>query len=209
VGFLDIVYLGIFVILSPAFDRRFYSNPSPSLVDEVAYAIRKFYSLIHNFSVRFMIVLGETPVAASYVVDRILVEFAAAAVVFARGVNRPLGEGNETGGVRITFPRFLKKIETILENSSPDTMEFFYSRAVAHKNFLWTGPSLQILPRTKHVLNIVEATANGEISDWPGCPIYQEEPDDSSPGPRPAVHKRNRSEDGMDTGDEPRNKRTR
>jgi hypothetical protein len=208
-GFLDIVYLGIFVILSPAFDRRFYSKPPPSLVSEVAYAIRKFHSLIHNFSVRFVILLGGTPVAASYVVDRILVDFAAAAVVFARGVNRPLGEGNETGGVKITFPHFLKKIETILEDSSPDIMPFFYSRAVAHKNFLWSGPSLQILPRTKHVLDIVEATANGEIVDWPGCPIYQEALDDSSPAPRPGVHKRNRSEDGMDAGDKPRNKRTR
>jgi hypothetical protein len=207
-GFLDIVYLGIFVILSPAFDRRFYSKPSPSLVNEVAYAIRSFQSLIHVFSARFVIVLGGTPVAASYVVDRILADFAAAAAVLARGVHRPLGEGNDTGGVTITFPGFLKKIQSILEDFSPDIMPYFSSHAVAHKDFLWTGPDLQIVPRTKDTIAIIELTGPGELLDWPGCPIYQEELGASSPAPAPASHKRDRSQDDMDRADDQVKKRT-
>jgi hypothetical protein len=208
-GFLDILYLGIFVILSPAFDRRFYSKPPPSLVHEVAYAIRSFHSLIHVFSVRFVIFLGGTPVAASYVVDRILAEFAAAAVVLARGVHRPLGEGNETGGFTITFPGFLKKIQGILEDCSPAVMGYFARRAVAHKDFLWTGPNLQIVPRTKDTIAIIERTGTGELLDWPGCPIYQQELGDSSPPPATAAHKRDRSQDDMDRADERLKKQTR
>lgn len=208
--FLDVIYLGIFVILSPAFDRRFYSKPPLSLVDEVTYAIRSFYSLMHVFSLRFVIFLAGTPVAASYVVDRILAEFAAAAVVLTKSVDGRLGEGNETGGMAITFPLFLQKIKGILEEYSPDLLPFFSGRADAKQNnFLWTGPSLQIVPRTKDVLAIIEATGTGELLDWPGCGIYQEEVDDSSPAPVPALLKRDRSEDGMDTADEQPKKRTR
>jgi hypothetical protein len=37
----DILYLGVFIILSPAFDRRFYhtAKPLPTLIEEVAYAV--------------------------------------------------------------------------------------------------------------------------------------------------------------------------
>jgi hypothetical protein len=207
-GFLDIVYLGIFVTLSPAFDRRFYTKPSPSLVDEQAYAASLFQSLLHLFAVRFVIFLKGTPVAVSYVVDRILAEFAAAAVVFGRGVGRRLGEGNEIGGFTISFPRFLKKIEGIVEASSPDIAAFFSARAVAHKHFLWSGPSLEIVPRTEELLVTIHLTGTGEQLDWPGCPIYQEDLDDSSLTPPPAIEKRDRSEDGMGTADEQPRKRT-
>lgn len=202
------MYLGIFAILSPAFDRRFYSKPSRTLIEEVAYAIRTFQSLIHVFSARFVVLLGGTPVAVSYLVDRILADFAAAAVVFARGVNRPLGEGNEIGGVPITFPRFLKTIHEILQDCSPQIIPFFTSRAESHKYFLWTGPQLEILPRTKDIAAIIDVTGPGELLDWPGCPIYQEELlDDPSPSPEPGVHKRDRAEDGMDTAVEQPKKR--
>lgn len=200
-GFLDIVYLGVFVWLSPAFDRRFYSKPSPTLVEELACAIRSWQSLIHVFSVRFVILLGGTPVAVSYVVDRILAEFAAAAVVFARGVNRPLGEGNDIGGVPITFPRFLKKIQGLLQDWSPQINPFFTSRAESQNNFLWTGPKLEIFPRTKDMAAIIGLTGPSELLDWPGCPIYEEELlDDPSPSSEPGVQKRARSEDEMDAG---------
>ena len=84
---------------------------------------------------------------SSVVVNCILVGFAAVAVVFARGVNHPLRKCNETGGVRITFPYFLKKLKTILEDSFPNIMVFFYSCAMAHKNFLWTGRLTTLIPR--------------------------------------------------------------
>jgi hypothetical protein len=204
--FLDVVYLGIFVILSPAFDRRFYSKPPPSLLAEVAYAVRRFEMLIHFFSLRFVIFLRGTPVAPGYVVKRMLAEFAAAAVVFARRLDRPLGEGNETGGVTILFPQFLKRIEAILEDYIPDAMPFFSSRAEAHKHFLWTGPELEILPRSKDVIHMIESTGTGQLRDWPGCPIYQQENDDAPSAPMPPVQKRNHSEEGMDS-EQPKKRR--
>lgn len=197
--FLDVIHLGIFVILSPAFDRRFYSKPPPSLVAEVACAVRSFEALMHVFSLRFVILLKGTPVAPAYVVNRILAEFAAAAVVLARGVDRPLGEGNEAGGVKITFAQFVSHIEAILEDSIPDVMAFFRNRAVCQKHFLWTGPDLQIVPRRKDVIDLIECTGTGELLDWPGCPIYQQEIDDTSSTPMPPNHKRNLSEEGMDS----------
>lgn len=84
--FFDILYLGIFVILSPAFDSRFYLSikPPTTLIDEIAYAVRHFHSLLHVFSLRFLIILDGEAVSHFYVVDRMLAEFAAAAVVFAK-----------------------------------------------------------------------------------------------------------------------------
>lgn len=45
--------------------------------------MNRFYSLMHIFSARFIILLEGELVALSYVVDRLLAEFAAAVVVLA------------------------------------------------------------------------------------------------------------------------------
>jgi len=208
-GFLDIVHLGIFAILSPAFDRRFYLKPPVALVNEVAYAIRSFRSLMHVFSLRFLIFFAGTAVAATYVVDRILVDFAAAAVVFARGVEAPnFGQGNDRGSVRITFPHFLQTIKGILEEYNPDLLPFFSRRVDAdHKNFLWTGPELEIVPRTEDVIAIIHHTGEGELLDFPACPIYPVELAESSSAPATSVGKRDRPVDGMDVVDEQPKKR--
>jgi hypothetical protein len=194
--FLDIIYLGMFVILSPSFDRRFYSRPPPTLVDEVAYAIRQFQSLMHLFSSRFIVVLGGTPVAACYVLDRMLAEFAAAAVVFGKAVEGPFGEGNERGAVKITFARFLANITGILEDWSPALVPFFVGRVEAqHNNFLWTGPKIQILPRTNDLTSIIQLTGKGELLDLPELSIYIEDVDDESSAAPPSGLKRGRPED--------------
>jgi hypothetical protein len=202
--FLDVIYLGLFVILSPAFDRRLYFKPPPSLLDEMTYAIHRFHCLMQVISVRFVFFLEGTAVALSYLVDRMLAEFAAASVVFGKRVDGPLGEGNEIGGVRITFPRFLQKITGIIEEYNPDLVPFFSTRVVAHhKDFFWTGLDLQILPRTPDVLSIVEVTGPGERLDFPGHPIYSNE----SLAPAALLRKRDRVEDAMDTGDDQAKKR--
>ena len=206
--FLDILYLGIFVILSPAFDARFYFKPPPSLVNEVGYAIRHFHSLILFFSLQFVIFLGGESVAVSYVVHRVLAEFAAAAVVFARGVQAPLGEGNGVGGIKdgISFPMFLASIESILQDYCPDILPFFSSRTEScHKHFLWTGPNLQILPRSQDAISFIQLTTKGELLDFPGCPIYPIV--DESSGPIPAVGKRPSPGDSMDIADKQPKKR--
>jgi hypothetical protein len=207
-GFLDIIYLGIFVVLSPAFDRRFYSKPPAALVNEQAYAMRRFYSLIHVFSIRYVTCLAGTAVAASYVVNRILAEFAAAAVVFGRRVDRPLGEGNDVSSVKITFPRFLQKIEGILEDFSPDVMAFFHKRVECHHhNFLWSGSTIQILPRTEDVTSILHVTGPRELLDLAAYPIYRQPQPDPLSQPVPPVRKRVRPEHAMDIVDDQPNKR--
>ena len=87
-GFFDILYLGVFIIFSAAFNSRFYSTtkPPPTLVEELAYTEHQFHSLLHIFSQRFIVVLKGEPVAHSYVVDWMLGEFAAAVVVFAKAL---------------------------------------------------------------------------------------------------------------------------
>ena len=91
-GFFDILYLGVFIIFSAAFDSRFYSTtkPPPTLVEELAYD--QFHSLLHILSQHFIVVLEREPVAHSYVVDRMLGEFAAAVVVSAKALCGPMDD---------------------------------------------------------------------------------------------------------------------
>ena len=64
VEFFDVLHLGIFVILSPAFDDQFYSagEPPSNLSDEIAYAVIQFHRLLHIFSLHFVILLEGMPV---------------------------------------------------------------------------------------------------------------------------------------------------
>jgi hypothetical protein len=198
----------MFVILSPAFDCRFYSKPPPSLVDEVTYAIRQFHSLMRVFSSRFIVVLGATPVAASYIFDRMLAEFAAAAVVFGQSLEGPFGEGNERGPVEISFARFRVNITGILEDCCPALVPFFLSRVEAqHKIFLWSGPKIQIVPRTMGVTSFIQVSRKGELADLPDFSIYVEDLDGHSSAAVPPGLKRIRPEDLADGDDEQPKKR--
>ena len=86
-GFFDIIHLGIFIILSLAFDGRFYmTKPPHDVAEEAAFATLHFHSLLQIFSQRFFILLEGEVVAPSYVFHRMLGEFAAAAVVFAKAI---------------------------------------------------------------------------------------------------------------------------
>ena len=105
-GFLDVLYLGIFVILSSAFDSRFYasSKPPPVILDEIKCATSHFRALFHFFSSRFIILLEDELFAPSYVFDRMLGEFAAAAVVFSKGVQKARGDLDVVAVQRASTP---------------------------------------------------------------------------------------------------------
>ena len=81
--FFDVLYLGIFIVLSPAFNAQFYNGltPSPTHLKEAMYAVHHFYSLLHVFSQQYAIALEGEVVSHLYVVDRMMGEFAAASVV--------------------------------------------------------------------------------------------------------------------------------
>jgi len=185
VEFFDILYLGIFAILSPAFDHRFYGGQKApaALVAERSHAVGHFHSLLNMFSLRHIILLGGEPVVISYVVDRLLAEFAAAAVVFGNAV----GEQYEDlriveGEVVITAPIFAKYIEDILQGSNPKAFSY-YSRCLKrrHSHFLWTGQDPQILPRSEDIELILSLSANGEMLDNPAEPIYLVELESTPP----------------------------
>ena len=64
-----------------------YPSPKPhALVEEVAYDLQHFYSLLHLFSEQFIIFLAGEVVVAFYVLDQMLGEFSGASVVFAQAI---------------------------------------------------------------------------------------------------------------------------
>jgi hypothetical protein len=181
VEFFDLLYLGIYAILSPAFDSRFYYGIKvpPCHTKEVDHALMHFHSLLHIFSCRFIVVLGGEVVSHSYVVDRMLGEFAAASVLLAKGVFEQNGVESD-GEVDYGFASsaFARRIEDILTISHPDVLPY-YSRCLddGHKDFLWTGPPVQILPRSDAFVSLISLTTTGEMQDLPSHRIYTEDLD--------------------------------
>lgn len=191
VEFFDMLYLGVFAILSPAFDRRNYDGNTPpaTLLSEISHAVDHFNAILLKFRWRFIILLRGLPVDVFYVVDRFLAEFAAAAVVFANAV----GDGSEDGRlgddkVEITPLEFGAKIEGILRRSRPKA-HFHYSRCVlrGHSRFTWTGPDPQILPRSEELEAILTLSTRGETLDHPVEPIYVVELNETPPPPPAAA----------------------
>jgi hypothetical protein len=171
-GFFDVLYLGVFIILSPTLDRRFYETnpPPPTLVEEIAYAVAMFNSLLNVFSRRFVIVLEGEPIAHSYLVDRMLGEFAAAVVVYAMNLRITLDDDNEEP---IQYSSVVEKINNILEISYPSVLPYFLQCVDrGHKNFLWTGPGLEIFPRSEPITSVMPLLTLGERLDLPGHTIY-------------------------------------
>ena len=180
-GFFDILYLGIFVILSPAFDDRFYDAQKPpiALQEEISHAVCHFHSLLHIFSLRFIVLLEEEPVAHSYIVNRMLGEFAAAAVILAQDVDE--NDGDVEGREGIASSAFVGLVETIIRRSYPNVFHY-YSLCLdrRHKHFLWTGPEVQILPRSEELDLVIPTMTNGEMQDFPMHQIYEVDSDHKS-----------------------------
>ena len=197
VEFFDILYLGIFITLSRAFDSRFYGGkkPAPTLISEISHALGHFDGLLLKFSLRYIILLGGQPVRLSYVVDRLLAEFAAASVVFARAVGNQYPAG-EIGGIGAEFKpaELAAEIEGVLQDSHPNIFPY-YSRCLerSHSHFVWTGPSPQIVLWSVHSEALVSLGTIGEVLDDPAHSIYPVELDpapSSSSGDVAAFEKR-------------------
>ena len=219
VEFFDVLYLGVFIILSPAFDVRFYdvAKPPSSVVKELTYALRHFHSILHIFSQRFVIALEGEVVCYSYLAERMLGEFAAASVALAKAVYEPDGVVYEPDGTDmkdgITLPQFRGRIDDILLNSYPDVFPY-YSRCLSrgHKDFLWTGPNVQILPRSDSVSSLIRLATTGEMVDLPSHRIYTEDLDPHlpiQPDTAPQAGKRRVREDGVNLEGDQAKKRGR
>lgn len=168
--FFDVLYLGIFITLSPAFDSRFYQStePPPAIFQEVSYALSRFQLLLNDFSNQFTILLGGEAVASSYVLNRMLAEFAAAAVVFAQEIHEYRYQGEDD----VLF-KLRGEVEWILQGSHSEVFSY-YSHCLkeGHRDFLWTGPEVQILPRSADLDENFMSAAPGELLDLPGHYIY-------------------------------------
>jgi hypothetical protein len=214
VEFFDVLYLGIFVILSSAFDGRFYDDQKPSihLVKENACAVDHFYTLLKYFSEQFIVVLGGQPVSHLYVVDRMLGEFAAASVLLAKGIEElDAKEVSDEVDCRIVNSACPGYVEAILQKSHPEVLPY-YSRCLAHghKDFLWTGPNVEIIPRSDSFKLLVPLARKGEVRDLPSHQIYTEDLDANPPiipGTKTQVEKR--GGDSLNLDDEQVKKRSR
>lgn len=195
-GFFDVIYLGIFIILSTAFDSRFYGSKPPTNIEKEVYqASLHFRSLLRIFSRRYSILLEGKAMSVTYVVDRMLGEFSAAAVVFAKSIHETQDEGFDDGDGRngVTTSMFTGRIDNILQRSYPEIFPYF-SRCVdrCHKFFLWNGPEVQILRRSEEVnTSLSELASFDELLDLPSQELYPSSPDPtlSTSIPPPGKHR--------------------
>jgi hypothetical protein len=210
----DVIFLGIFVNLSPAFDRRFYGGKIPdSVADEASYAISCFVSIQDVFMNQYFILLDgpeeAVPVLFTYVYDRMFAEFAAAAVVFSKACreNQPEDYNDGNGEYGVTYTEFREDIERLIQLTNPDALPY-YSRCVdgLHKDFLWSGPEVHIFPRSDDVMVLKRL---GEVHDFPSHLIYSspEEPKLTIVIP-PAGKRQEREESDDDAGDQRKKRRS-
>lgn len=182
-GFFDVIYLAVFVVLSPAFDDRFYEKAPSKLVDESDSAKECAESILVIFARNFFILLDGEPVAFSYVFNRMLGEFAAASVVFAKAIREVKGEDHDDDDDEVTYEMFRGRVDNIFQCYHSEVFPY-YSSCVdrGHKHFLWTGPKVDVLPRSKACDCIILAEL-GERKDLPSHKIYASPQDPgSAPG---------------------------
>lgn len=179
--------MGVFIIVSRAFNPRFYSTTTSaetlSLDDEIASAESHFISLIHYFADHHIAVLDGVMIDCWYIVKRMLAEFAAAAVVFSLEIQDGQeesmdmevdGQEGEEEGDMIPLSKVKAKIDDIIARSYPEAMGYYLNCVAAeHQHFTWTGPALTILPRSEGCDFIVGLlTSEGEKLDHPTHPIF-------------------------------------
>jgi hypothetical protein len=174
--------------------------------------VRCFHSILQIFFLCFIILLDGVPVAVSYIVNRMLAEFAAAAVVFVKGAYEfwdggdgdveDVGEDKD----KCMFSMFSGSIKGIIQESYPSVFPY-YKRCweSAHNHFIWTGPCLQIVHRSNNLSPVVSLATAGELLDHPGHCIYTVDVD--LPARPPLVGKHHGRWDSMDLTEEQPKKR--
>jgi len=174
-GFFDVLYLGIFITLSPALDKRFYEAATDAtlLTEEVIYAQRHFLAVLVILADRFLIVLEGEPIAQSYVFDRMLGEFAAAVVIFVRAIPEDLDDEQDLP----SSSAIERGVRDLIQRFWPSVIPYFRDCLErGHKDFLWTGPDVQILRRSQSLDSILPLLSMGELLDLPSHPIYKSIP---------------------------------
>ena len=144
VEFFDVVYLGIFVILSRALNPQFYhpAETPQALDNEVASAELHFVSLILYFRTQYFTVLDRVLINPWYIIKRMLAEFAAATVTFSLAIEKCRGEGmdidvdglegeeGEEGEIPIS--KVKAKIDGTIAESYPEVFHYYLTCVEAH-----------------------------------------------------------------------------
>jgi len=156
-------------------------------------------------------------VDSSYIMKRMLCEFAAAVAVFAkvihdsqRGMAMDVDSDDsdddeeDKGGNMISHPRLKVHLDGIIRESYPELMAY-YQQCVAtgHQHFVWTGPPVTIVPRSEALSSILPLLVlEGELVELPSCPIFNLDsttPAPATPSSTPSFQtqpKRRRSRNG-------------
>ena len=89
-------------------------------------------------------------------------------------------DGNDTDDDGITNGEVETQVVALLQGSHKKLFPY-YKHCVdqRHKHFLWTGPKLQILPRSDDIAATISHTSRGEVLDLPSHPIYRVDADQS------------------------------
>jgi hypothetical protein len=67
------------------------------------------------------------------------------------------------------------RIFVIINLSYPSIIPYYHEcRDRVHKDFIWTGPDLQVVPHSQSLHAIIPLLTMGELLELPGKPIYQE-----------------------------------
>lgn len=148
--------------------------------------------------------------AHSYVLDRMLAEFAAAAVNLANAIgrrNEAFDESTDEAGrgeLRPSPAATVASIEEILREAHPRAFPY-YSRCLSgmHEDFTWTGPQIEIIARSEGAISAISLASLGELLDLPHQQIYQIDVDalttDAAPAVLPSLGKRRERADSADS----------
>ena len=109
-----------------------------------------------------------------------LAKFAAAVVVFAKAINDEQEVNKQAGEKRgeeeeegISYFQLKAQIDGIIGQSYPEVLKYYrYCVNNGHKHFTWTGPPLEIVPRSAAWNSVVQHTTTGEQLDLSSCLIY-------------------------------------
>jgi hypothetical protein len=97
-------------------------------------------------------------------------------VVFSKAVEEKTGEKTGSKEEVIKSSEMIANLKGILQASYPKAFPY-YSCCVErkHSHFIWTGPKLQIVPRSEGSASLIALVGKGEMLDSPTQPIYDVE----------------------------------
>jgi hypothetical protein len=100
-----------------------------------------------------MVVLAGQPVSPLYVFHQMLREFAAALMALVNAISDDLDNGDNNA---CCYSLVGIRIFVIINSSYPFIIPYYHEcRDRVHKDFIWTGPDLQVVPHSQSLHAII------------------------------------------------------